>query len=367
MSNLDQTFGTHPVYGVLGVINPTDFPEPPDLAQGFVWEHDGIVQLIPIGKYEPDTVNDAVMTVVDKYHEEEIYNNLKTKGFDHTQEPAHVVYNEETKTFIGKTGRTRARCFKKLNQRLYPVRVMKHVEGYDKDTSSFNEAIKGDISHKPSRSPKWTTIADTLLNLKIKNIPWYHGQTKNSKGDYDYEIDSLKYWFSNVAELNQRYEDGICTKIANRIIAGGTTSQDKVKLLTRKEIEEELISNDLFNELDGFEVSLICMDDAQANAPGRIRSILKFYNGGNPGRYILYTKRCKNAKEIDELRKSYAKALRKTVEELARFFLKGMVNTERENFDDVVNEKVNLFFDNFELYSYNYMNEVEEDLVPIAI
>ena len=27
------------------------------------------------------TVNDAVMTVVDKYHEEEIYNNLKTKGF----------------------------------------------------------------------------------------------------------------------------------------------------------------------------------------------------------------------------------------------------------------------------------------------
>ena len=170
---------------------------------------------------------------------------------------------------------------------------------------------------------------------------------------------------SNVAELNQRYEDGICTKIANRIIAGGTTSQDKVKLLTRKEIEEELISNDLFNELDGFEVSLICMDDAQANAPAKLRSILKFYNGGNPGRYILYTKRCKNAKEIDELRKAYAKALRKTVEELAQFFLKDEVSDKR--YDKIVNEKVNLFFDNFELYSYNYMNEVEEDLVPIAV
>jgi len=364
MPNLNATFGTH---GSLGVINPTDFPEPPELSQGFVWQHDGIVQLIPIDKYVPDTVNDAVMTVIDKYHEEEIYNNLLSKGFDHSQEPAHVVYDEGTKTFIGKTGRTRARGFKRLNQPLYPVRIMKYVKGYDKDTSSFNEAIKGDISHKPSRSPKWTTIADTLLNLKIKNIPWYHGQTKNSKGEYDYEIDSLKYWFYNVAELNQRYEDGICTKISNRIIAGGTTSQNKVKLLTRKEIEEELVSNDLFNELDGFDVSLVCMDDAQANAPAKIRSILKFYNGGNPGRYILYTKRCKNSKEIIELRESYARALRKTVEELARFFLKGMVNTERENFDDVVNEKVNLFFDNFELYSYNYMNEVEEDLVPIAI
>tara|TARA_Y100001973_G_C5174066_1_gene320821 strand:+ start:600 stop:1688 length:1089 start_codon:yes stop_codon:yes gene_type:complete len=362
MSSLNATFGTH---GSLGVINPTDFPTPPELSQGLKWEHDGIVQLIPIDKYVADTVNDAVMTVIDKYHEEEIYNNLSNTGFDHSQEPAHVVYDEKTKTFVGKTGRTRARCFKKLNQPLYPVRIMKYIEGYDEDTSSFNEAIKGDISHKPSRSPKWTTIADTLLNLKIKNIPWYHGQTKNSNGEYDYEKDSLKYWFYKVAELNQRYDDGICTKIENRIIAGGTTAQDKVKLLTRKDIEEELIGNDLYNESDGFDVSLVCMDDAAANAPAKLRSILKFYSGGNPGRYILYTKRCRNAEEIRDLRVNYAKALRRAVVELAQFFLKDEVSDKR--YDDIVNEKVETFFDNFELYSYNYMKEVEEDLVPIAI
>ena len=80
---------------------------------------------------------------------------------------------------------------------------------------------------------------------------------------------------------------------------------------------------------------------------------------------ILYTKRCRNADEIRELRVNYAKALRRAVVELAQFFLKDEVSDKR--YDDIVNEKVETFFDNFELYSYNYMKDVEEDLVKIAI
>ena len=369
MKSLNQVFS---IFGSLGKIDTKAFPIPPTPPQGFEWENGGLVQLIPTEDYVPDTLNDAVMTSTNSYHEESLYQNLTIEGYDYSQEPAWVVYDEETKKFIGKTGRTRAKVFARLNEPVYPVRVLKYIQEYNKDTASFNAAVRADISHKPSRSPTWTALSDILVNLKITNTPWYEGQEQKENGDYLYDEDAFRHWYYNVGKLHIRYDDAIVQKMWRRIVATGISPKHKVHLYTRQQIVDELTDkvnggknpNSLYDESDGYDVSLVCMDDASANAPAKLRSILKFHNG-NPGRYILYTKRCQDDTEIISLRESYAAALRRTVKEYAQYFLHDEVAEKR--YEGVLEEKVDSFFDNFELYSYNYMKDVEEDLVKIAI
>ena len=249
---------------------------------------------------------------------------------------------------------------------------MRYVDGYNENTASFNAAVRADISHRPSRSPTWTALSDILVNLKIENVPWYEGQLQDENGDYIYDEDAFNHWYFTVSRLDIRYDISICTKMWSRIVSTGISTKHKVNLFTRQQIVDELTDkanggkdpNPLYDESDGYEVSLVCMDDATANAPAKLRSILKFQTG-NSGRYILYTKRCGTDAEIIALRKSYAAALRRTVKEYAQYFLKDEVPKKR--YEEVLEEKVDSFFDNFELYSYNYMKDVEEDLVKIAI
>lgn len=369
MTTLNKTFS---IFGSLGQIDTKAFPIPPTPPQGFEWENGGLVQLIPTEDYVSDTLNDAVMTSTNAYHEESLFQNITIEGFDYSQEPAWVVYDEKTKKFIGKTGRTRAKVFARLNEPVYPVRVLKYLREYNKDTASFNAAVRADISHKPARSPTWTALSDILVNLKIVGTPWYEGQLQNENGEYIYDEDAFRHWYYNVGKLQIRYDDAIAQKMWRRIVATGISTKHKVDLFTRQQIVDELIDkanggknpNPLYDESDGYEVSIVCMDDAKANAPAKLRSILRF-NSGNPGRYILYTKRCGTDSEIYALRQSYAAALRRTVKDYAQFFLKDEV--PEKYYEQCVEEKVDSFFDNFELYSYNYMKDVEEDLVKIAI
>ena len=369
-NSLNKTFN---IFGIIGQIDIKAFPIPPTPPVGFEWENGGEVQLIPIEDYEPDYLHDAVMTSTNAYHEECIFQNITHHGYDYSQEPAWVVYDEKSEKFIGKTGRTRAKVFSQLNEPLYPVRVMKFKKGYNEGTASFNAAVWADISHKPARSPKWTALADALINLRIQNIPWYEGQIKNQNGTYIYGEVEFKHWFYYVTRLNIRYDESIFTKMFNRIkILVGNSSKSKVVLKTKPQIAEELSdsendgknSNPLFDESDGYEVSIVCMDDAQANAPAKLKTILRFHKE-NPGRFILYTKRCQDDTAIHNLRESYAAALRRTAREFAQFFLKDEI--PEKYYQEIVDQKVDSLFDNFELYSYNHMKEVEEDLVRIAI
>ena len=369
MTTLNKTFS---IFGSLGQIDTKAFPIPPTSPQGFEWENGGLVQSIPTEDYIPDTLNDAVMTSTNAYHEETLLQNITNDGYDYSQEPAWVVYDEETGKFIGKTGRTRAKVFETIGEPVYPVRIMRYIDGYNENTASFNAAVRADISHRPSRSPTWTALSDILVNLKIENVPWYEGQEQKENGEYIYDEDAFNHWYFTVSRLDIRYDISISVKMWRRIVATGISTKHKVDLFTRQQIVDELTDkanggkdpNPLYDESDGYEVSLVCMDDATANAPAKLRSILKFQSG-NSGRYILYTKRCGTDAEIISLRESYAAALRRTVKEYAQFFLRNEV--PEKYYEETVDQKVGSFFDNFELYSYNYMKDVEEDLVKIAI
>ena len=129
-----------------------------------------------------------------------------------------------------------------------------------------------------------------------------------------------------------------------------------------KDIKTQVKDHMLGNGADGFKVAIVNMGNPSANAPAKVRTILR--SQGVKIRHFLFTSSASTADEVENMRITWRNSLVTQVEEILNFAFDG-IYTEKEKATKV-DAKMKEFFDNFELYSYNHIDD-EDGFIKIAI
>ena len=344
---------------LFGVINPQDFSPPPPCKKGYKWINGGEVKMIPINNWESDYDCDANTKVDDHTNYEKLESNLKATGFDHSFEPGHAVTIPGTDKVSGKSARTRHKILKNNGYKYYPTRLMEPVDGYDERVSSFSEAMSADLQHKPHRDLSMKQIAQQMWAQKDKGIPWYHGQPVNSiTGEVIYGLDEFDHAYDIEFGINRVFWHKIPRGTIRNLVNTGFSTAVKINDKDEKVIKQEVKDHELGNGSDGYNVKLICMDDAGANAPAKLWSL--FMNPENKVRHILFTKKAETADEVKVMRETWRKTLYKYAREVIKFSLL----TSGEAGALIMELRLQELFANFELYGYNHLED-EKDYVKI--
>jgi len=342
-----------------GIIKPQLFPKVPTCTEGYEWIDGGEVKMIPIGDWKSDYECDANTKNNDYTNYQKLESNLQATGFDHSFEPGHAVPVPGTDNVLGKTARTRHAVLMDYGYEYYPTRLMAPVDGYDERVSSFSEAMSADLSHKPHRDLSMKQIAMQMWSQKDKGIRWYHGQPVNPvTGEIIYGDDEFDHAYDVEFGINQVFWHKTPRGTIRNMVNNGFSTAVKINDKDEKVIKQEIKDHTLGNGNDGYKVSLICMDDAGANAPAKLWSL--FMNPKNKVRHILFTKKAETADEVKVMRETWRKTLYK--------YANGVIEFSLQSFGEVgtmaVEQRLQEVFANFELYGYNHLDD-EEDFVKI--
>ena len=363
--SLSKLFNMRTAIGDLGVIRPQDFkPAPPCPQKGYRWVEGGKVFMIPIDDWESDYSSDPNSKIEDDTHYSKLESNILTMGFDYDFEPGHAVKIPDSHKVSGKSARTRYKEFLNHGQPEYPVRLMEPIEGYDERTSSFLESFIADISHRPARSLNEKQIAKSLWYQKQEGIAWYHGQTINPVTDeYSYGKEQYDHAYYQELHIDQQYaHKASFTRIWNKIEKGFSTSA-KINDVNEKTIKEQIKASHLGDGKDGFKVAVFCMDDPQANAPGKLWKLITEPNV--KFRDVAFTKKADTAEEVINLRDQLVDTMQTRVGLMIDAVLNdSLISGEVRTI--VKERKLKKIFDNYELYSYNH-NDDEKELVRLAL
>lgn len=347
-----------------GTIKPQDFPPAPPCKTGYKWIDGGEVKLIPTESWESDYDCDSNTKKEDYTNYTKIESNLKTTGFDHSFEPGYGVPNSKTGVISGKSGRTRHKIFSDYDQKLYPVRLMEPIPGYDERVSSFSVAINADLAHKPARSLSMEQIAQQMWAQKEQKIAWYHGQTVNPvTGEVVYGDNEFDYAYDHEFKINQVFWHEIPRGKIRTMIERGFSTCVKINDKDEKIIKNEMKDHNLGNGNDGYKITTLCMDDPGANAPAKLWAL--FINPDVKVRHILFTKKATTADEVKQLRESWRKTLVFYAETVIGYSMKNEYISPKAR-KEYVQERLSKLFENFELYSYNHLED-EKNLVKIDI
>lgn len=355
--------------GPLGPIDVKKFPSVPTPPHGHRWVGDGSVRLVPTKMCRADRKFDPNTLINDEDNFKKVLINMENDVFDYAYEAGYAV--EETDPETGEkyykltSSRTRLRIFNYLDQGAYPIRLMELLPGHNADTCTWMASFEADISHRPARQLTYKQIAQQLYDLMQKKIAWYEGQTRNFfDNELVYGLDEFNHWYWNVAKVNRKYDADMSQKIWNKVQEGFATTE-KINTKSSSEIKNEFMeSKSIIHRKDDVKVSVICMDNPQANAPANIFPIMKERDSKKKTVFCLYTKASKTAGEVLNTRKLWRDSIISKVSELAGFFLDGEV--PEKYLDAYKEDKVKSFFDNVEVWSYNHL-ETEEEMVRIEI
>lgn len=355
--------------GPLGPIDVKKFPSVPTPPHGYRWVGDGSVRLVPTEMCRPDRQFDPNTLINDEDNFKKVLINMENDVFDYAYEPGCAV--EETDPETGEkyykliSSRTRLRIFNYLDQGAYPIRLMELLSGHNADTCTWMASFEADISNRYSRQLTYKQIAQELYDAMQKKIAWYEGQTRNFiDNELVYGYDEFTHWYWKVARVHRKYDADMSQKIWNKVQEGFSTTE-KINTKSSSEIKNEFMeSKSIIHRKDDVKVSVICMDNPQANAPANIFPIMKERDSEKKTVFCLYTKASKTAGEVLNTRKLWRDSIISKVSELAGFFLDGEV--PERYLDATKEDKVKSFFDNVEVWSYNHL-ETEEEMVRIAI
>ena len=355
--------------GPLGPIDVKKFPNVPTPPHGYRWVGDGSVRLVPTEMCRPDRKFDPNTLVEDEDNFKKVLINMENDVFDYAYEAGFAIEETDFKTkekyYKLTSSRTRLRIFNHLDQGAYPIRLMELLPGHNADTCTWMASFEADISHRPARQLTYKQIAQQLYDLMQKKIAWYEGQTRNFiDNELVYGYDEFAHWYWNVAKVHRKYDADMSMKIWKKVQEGFATTE-KINTKSSSEIKSEFMeSKSIIHRKNDVKVSVICMDNPQANAPANVFPIMKERNSEKKTVFCLYTKASKTAGEVLNTRKLWRDSLVLKVSELAEFFLDGEV--PERYLDATKEDKVKSFFDNFEVWSYNHL-ETEEEMVRIAI
>lgn len=345
-----------------GTIRPQDFPPVPQCKTGYRWIDGGEVKMIPTKSWESDWECDANTKMNDHTNYSALESNLLATGFDHSFEPGHAVPIPGTEKVSGKTARTRHKIFSDYNDPYYPVRLMEPMEGYDERVSSFTVAMCADLEHKPARSLSMEQIAQSMWVQKNKGLCWYHGQPVNHiTGEVIYGDDEFDYAYDVELKINQVFcHKTPRGKIKSMVMKGFSTAV-KINDKDEQTIKYEIKDNDLGNGYDGYKIVPLVMDDAAANAPNKLAAL--FQDSQIKVRQVLFTKRATTAEEVKNLRELWRKTLYSYAKTYILYSLTNKYIT-RELKEEIIKERLETLFANFELYGYNHLED-ELDFVKI--
>jgi len=346
---------------IFGVIKTQLFPKAPNCNEGYEWIDGGEVKMIPIENWESDYECDANTKKNDHTNYQRLESSFLASGFDHSFEPGHAVPISGTDKVSGKSARTRHDILKNHGYEYYPTRLMKAVEGFDERVSSFSEAMRADLNHKHHRFLSMEQIALQLWSQKDKGIPWYHGQPVHSlTGEPIYGDEEFDHAYDVEFGVNKSFHHNIPRGRIKKMVQKGFSTTVKINDKDEKVIKQEVKDHELGNGGDGYKVSLICMDDAGANAPTKLWSL--FMNPKSKVRHILFTKKAETPEEVKVMRETWRKTLYKYGNRVVEFSL--------QSFGEVgamaVKQKLEELFANFELYGYNHLDD-EKDYMKIDI
>jgi hypothetical protein len=342
-----------------GVINAQKFPKAPDCKEGYEWIDGGEVKMIPIENWESDYECDANTKINDHTNYEKVESNLQATGFDHSFEPGHAVPILGTNNVSGKSARTRHAILSNNGYKYYPTRLMTPVDGYDERISSFSEAMSADLQHKPHRELSMKQIALQMWAQKDKGISWYHGQPFNPvTGEIIYGDDEFDHAYDVEFGINRVFWHKVPRGTIRNLVNKGFSTAVKINDKDERVIKQEVKDHELGNGNDGYKVSLICMDDAGANAPAKLWSL--FMNPKSKVRHILFTKKAETADEVEVMRETWRKTLYKYAKKVVEFSLETLGPTGAL----VMEQRLQEVFANFQLYGYNHLED-EEDYVKI--
>ena len=363
--SLSKFFNMRTAIGELGVINPQEFkPAPPCPQKGYRWVEGGKVFMIPIDNWESDYSSDPNSKIEDDTHYSKLESNILTMGFDYDFEPGHAVKIPGSDKVSGKSARTRYKVFLNHGQSEYPARLMEPIDGYDERTSSFLESFIADISHRPARSLNEKQIAKSLWYQKQQGIGWYHGQTVNPvTNEYCYGKEQYDHAYYQELHIDQQYaHKASYTRIWNMIEKGFSTNS-KINDVNEETIKEQIKASHLGNGKDGFRVAVFCMDNPQANAPGRLWKLITEPN--TKFRDVAFTKKANTAEEVYELRKQLVDTMQTRIGDMLDVVLTDpLISSEVKTL--VKEKKLKSVFDNYQLFSYYHVTG-EKELVRLAI
>ena len=362
--------------GSLGVIDVNRFAAPPSPPVGFKWKNEGKVTLIPSDKFIPNYEYDSNTITEDHQNYEKLYANIINDEFVYDYEPGYVIEGTcselikllkgttseyQVDEYSGISARTRAKVFQNTKQPDYPVRILIPLEGYELPTIIYNASVKEDL-RRPARTLGYKQHANNLFKLKKQKAAWYPGQTKNRRtGEYVYGEEELRHWFFKIMHLDFHFHKDIATKIWNLVNKGFNSTQG-LRMPPEKDIKTQVKDHMLGNGADGFKVAIVNMGNPSANAPAKVRTILR--SQGVKIRHFLFTTSASTADEVENMRITWRNSLVTQVEEILNFAFDG-IYTEKEKATKV-DAKMKEFFDNFELYSYNHIDD-EDGFIKIAI
>ena len=366
--------------GSLGVIDVNRFAPAPAPPVGFKWKNEGKVTLIPSDKFIPNYEYDSNTITEDHQNYEKLYANIINDEFVYDYEPGYVIEGTcselikllkgttseyQVDEYSGISARTRAKVFQNTKQPDYPVRILIPLEDYELPTIIYNAAVKEDL-RRPSRTLGYKQHANNLFKLKKKQASWYPGQRKitiDGNKVYTYGEEELRHWFFKVMQLNFYFHESIATKIWNLVNKGFNSTQD-LRMPPEKDIKTQVKDHVLGNGADGFKVAIVNMGNPSANAPAKVRTILRSQKDNTKIRHFLFTTSAQTADEVESMRTTWRNSLVTQVEEILNFAFDG-IYTKKEKVTKV-NAKMKEFFDNFELYSYNHILD-EEGFIKIEI
>ena len=380
--------------GSLGVIdvNQWNTKAPPSPPVGFKWKNEGKVILIPSDKFIPNYEYDSNTITEDHQNYEKLYANIINDEFVYDYEPGYVIEGTcselikllkgttseyQVDEYSGISARTRAKVFQNTKQPDYPVRILMPLEGYELPTIIYNAAVKEDL-RRPSRTLGYKQHANNLFKLKKQQAAWYPGQRKitiDGNKVYTYGEEELRHWFFKVMQLNFYFHESIATKIWNLVNKGFNSTQD-LRMPPEKDIKTQVKDHVLGNGADGFKVAIVNMGNPSANAPAKVRTILR--SQGVKTRHFLFTTSAQTADEVESMRTTWRNSLVTQAEENLNFAFDGIFPgdeslTPQQKAEGVksrkqieVDAKIKEFFDNFELYSYNHIMD-EDGFIKIEI
>lgn len=356
--------------GPFGPIVVKNFPNAPENAPvGYRWVDDGVVKLLPTSMCRADREFDPNTLINDEENYKKILINMKNAGFDYTDEPGYFEEAVDPETneiyyeFI--SSRTRLRIFKNQKQGAFYGRQIEKIPGFNHNTAKFNASFEADISHRHRRQLTYIQIAQSLSEQKVKGMGWYQDQTRDHfTGKFVYGYEEFEYWYDNIGKIQRQFDADMKKKIWNKLESGFSTT-GKINTVPKAQVKSEFLEfNSIKNRKSDVNVSIVCMDNAQANAPAAAFPIMKEIKSKKKTVYCLYTNSAKNAEEVVESRQQWRDSLVQKVYEMAEFFLHNVVG---ENYiNDAKDTKMKEFFDNFELWSYNHLND-ESEMIKIEL
>jgi len=355
--------------GPLGPIDVKKFPKAPTPSRGYRWVDDGSVRLVPIEMCRPDRKFDPNTLADDEDNFKKVLINMKNDVFDYAYEAGHATKEIDPETgeeyYELTSSRTRLRIFNYLNQGAYPIRLMELIPGHNSDTCAWMASFEADICHRPARHLTYQQIAQQLYDLMQRKIAWYEGQTCNFiDNELVYGLDEFNHWYWEVAKVDRKYDADMSKKIWNKVQSGFITTE-KINTKSSLEIKTEFMESKVIRHRENeVKVNVISMDNPQANAPSNIFPILRERNSDKKTVFCLYTTKSKTASEVLTTRKLWKDSIISKVSEIATFFLDGEV--PERYLDSAKEDKVKLFFDNVEVWSYNHL-ETEKEMVRIAV